>query len=99
MSSSYIGYYTLHATTAAKDTSEDPDLPVVPVDPTIIIVSPLQTITLATQNGYFSSTISLNNVVISASSVTFSVPIDAQEFEINIKSSSLVVTKKYKVVL
>lgn len=98
ISSVGVSYYSLEATRAPKISDPLTLVPETPEDPTIILVKPLQKITLTTETGYFSSTIDLT-ASRAPTSVTFEVPFGVEEFNVDVKVDSVVVTKKYKVVL
>lgn len=94
-----LSYYSLEATREERDTTDD--IYIEPVEPTpadVIQVRPLQEVEIATEQGYFKSSIVLNENRMPLK-VRFVVPSYASEFEVEVKSGGEVLTQKYKVVL
>lgn len=101
ISSPTIGYYSLKATTASKDeefTEINPptDEPQLPSDD--ISVEPLDSISISTEDGYFTSTRKLLNLSIRGDAVSFIVPLNIDEFSVSVKENGEIVNKVYKVV-
>jgi hypothetical protein len=94
-----VGYYILQPTTAPKDSEEVPNETLPEQDETILEVLPLQLLVVQTQDGYFSSSINLDNLNIQANQVSFVVPVDAMQFSIQVKSNLEIENVEYKVVL
>lgn len=94
-----LTYYSLEATREIRNTENDiyivPE-PNTPVD--FIEVTRLSTVEVATEQGYFKSSIILNENRM-PTIVRFVVPAYAKEFTVEVKSASAVVIKNYKVVL
>jgi hypothetical protein len=94
-----VGYYILQPTTAPKDSDDVPN-EVVPEDNLDYIeVLPLQLVVVPTQEGYFSSSINLENLNIQLNQVSFVVPADAIQFSIQVKGNLGIENVEYKVVL
>jgi hypothetical protein len=61
-------------------------------------VEPLDSISIPTEGGYFTSTKKLLNLSISGDAVSFIVPLNIDEFSVSVKENGEIVNKVYKVV-
>ena len=104
ISSDEITYYSLKATTIAKEVEPEQGSNAAENEPeeevldNFIEVSPLQTIQVSTENGSFYATAELVDVKLKVNSATFTIPFGIDSFEVVVFENGNEKTIKYKVV-